>query len=743
MVAVCLRLVAALSAATLLSFPTFARSSAPPADEKDFYRAYYLEHEAGDAEAAHALYARVAADRSVDAALRAKAERFAAALAEDLAAADLRRLVPRDAILYAELSRPGEQLSLLLDQLGLLGRVQETGGFGVSPLLVDSLLGMRGAAVAVTELGPGGQPGGVLLLHPGDLDVVRGLIETALPAAGQAVEPIGGFGTWSVEGEVFVTLTERLVVASPDRGQIEGVLARVQGRGGPSLADNEALASVLRRNEGLFSFCLNAEPVLPMIQGMLAQEAANDPELAMMMGFLDIQSLRSVSGHLGVDAEGVDLELALELAEGHRNLAFNLLRMPQVERDTLAGIPAGAAFFVALGLNPEGGVAPIQRDAAGQPVVSFMDFGRELFGNLVDVTVVGMPPGHSGTSPIPDVAVQLRVNDVERSHALWRFALGTAGGASGGGPAQAVQLAGHAVERHTLGGVPVYLAAGQGRVVLSPSKSAMERALEGPARSILEDPVYATDIQRVQAGHTVVAMANPGRCIDFAAGLMGRPDPQMESIGQLLQETVVTIGIEHTDTRLALKARVSNVPDVSGLVAEAIGASQGGRSYDVARLEPAAAPAALAPTNVGAGDLTALRSEFERLAAQGHHEDAKKPLYKVVELAKEDSMYLNNLAWVLLTEDEYGGRYLGEATKISERSNELAEYKNWYALDTLALARFLGGQTQEAVRLQRSALNLAGNDPQAGEVRKALERYEAALKEVGSAAAGEGGSGTQ
>ena len=173
----------------------------------------------GDAQGARELYLDVAGDRDLSRKLREKARSFADALGEDLASSDFTRLVPRDTIFYAELSRPGEQLSMLLDQLGLLGKVGQTPGrFGVSPLLIDGLLGMRGAAVAVTEFDPErGQPSGVLILHPGDLDIVRGLIETALPIAAQSADPIGGHPTWSIEGEAFVTLTSRLLVASPDR----------------------------------------------------------------------------------------------------------------------------------------------------------------------------------------------------------------------------------------------------------------------------------------------------------------------------------------------------------------------------------------------------------------------------------------------------------------------------------------------------------------------------------------------
>jgi hypothetical protein len=139
-------------------------------DARDlFHEAYFLENEEGEIERALDLYRRVAESRKADAGMRARAKERAAGIAEELAAAEFSRLVPSETILFAQMDRPGEQVEELLDQLGLLGEAHgvATGEFAVSPLLIDYALGMRGLAVAVTELNPGGEPSGVLLLLPG------------------------------------------------------------------------------------------------------------------------------------------------------------------------------------------------------------------------------------------------------------------------------------------------------------------------------------------------------------------------------------------------------------------------------------------------------------------------------------------------------------------------------------------------------------------------------------------------
>ena len=97
-----------------------------------YYQAYFLEHEKGDFAAAAKLYSRVAASSDVDADLRLQARARLAACREELASSDLLRLMPPDALAYAELNRPGEQVGRLLKSLGLLAgdQTQVKGGGG-------------------------------------------------------------------------------------------------------------------------------------------------------------------------------------------------------------------------------------------------------------------------------------------------------------------------------------------------------------------------------------------------------------------------------------------------------------------------------------------------------------------------------------------------------------------------------------------------------------------------------------
>jgi len=550
------------------------------AEEAALHQAFWLEVHDGALEEALAAYESVASDASADAGVRAEAEHRAAVVRQDLVAGDMTQLLPAGAIAYAELSRPGEHLADLLRQLGLYADGAGSGRFGVAPELVQELVGARGLAVAITgmPLG-GGVPTGVVVLHPGDLVLTRGLLETALPAEAAPADSIEGYATWSLPVQpgvsVYVTLTERLVIASNDVYEVGAVVERMQGYDEETLANDAALARALEgRHEALLSICVNARPILPMVHMLAEQALAHDPEAAMALQLADVDSLRAFSAHVTAGEAGLGVEATLELAEGHRSLVFDLLRRPTVERETLALVPAHAAFAFATALNPAGGIAPLPTDANGRPIVSTLDLGRELFGNLIDVALFGVP-GDGSEGPLPDVALVLRSNDTARTTALFELALGLATQASSGGRVQATDetVAGVLARRYDLQGVPLYVAAETGRVVVSPSRAAIARSVDAASGrgSILDDPLFAPDLARLDGSDTLLLLAAPGRLARMAAPFApAEARRRLGPLAALLDRATLSARVVHDDTRLGLDVRLRSLPDVSALVSRAL-----------------------------------------------------------------------------------------------------------------------------------------------------------------------------
>ncbi len=161
-------------------------------------------------------------------------------------------LMPADVMAYAELDQPGEHIERILKMIGLVREPGEAApaagppvplGDGlylptdltVSPALVKELKKLRGAAIGVTSISEQGMPAGLAVVHPGDCDLLRGVIETAVQVL-EPGEPIEGFKTYRIPDFGWVMLTARLVVASDSRDQLAAAVTRLHDPDSDSLA---------------------------------------------------------------------------------------------------------------------------------------------------------------------------------------------------------------------------------------------------------------------------------------------------------------------------------------------------------------------------------------------------------------------------------------------------------------------------------------------------------------------------
>jgi hypothetical protein len=248
----------------------------------------------------------------------------------------------------------------------------------------------------------------------------------------------------------------------------------------------------------------------------------------------------------------------------------------------------------------------------------------------------------------------------------------------------------------------------------------------------------------------------------------------------------LSVTVQHSDTRLALRARLQEMPDVSGMVAmalstrkrtaaqvAALAARPAGASRPVeasarqelekrvvadlaakqAQRAQAEQQAAAAAKEVEAkskaaveakaeaegkakakaasvpADPQQLRARFDKRVEADELDAARRVGDRIVATVT-DSVWLNDFAWAVLTEEAYGGRLDDVALVLARRSNELSGHANWYHLDTLALAEFRCGDVRRAVELQAEAVERAAGDPRQAEAVDRLQRYTAALREA-------------
>lgn len=93
---------------------------------------------------------------------------------------------------------------------------------------------------------------------------------------------------------------------------------------------------------------------------------------------------------------------------------------------------------------------------------------------------------------------------------------------------------------------------------------------------------------------------------------------------------------------------------------------------------------------------------------------------------KDNAQGLNAIAWRTLTQDGVKNRDLGLATDLAKRAAKLTSYEDPAILDTLAYALNENGDVEGAIKWQRKAVDLAGDDAQlSGELKERLAKYEA------------------
>jgi thiol-disulfide isomerase/thioredoxin len=100
--------------------------------------------------------------------------------------------------------------------------------------------------------------------------------------------------------------------------------------------------------------------------------------------------------------------------------------------------------------------------------------------------------------------------------------------------------------------------------------------------------------------------------------------------------------------------------------------------------------------------------------------------------AKDSAEALNQIAWTIVDPDaSWPKRDHALALRAAERANQLTEEKNPSILDTLALVHFGLGHIDQALALQKKAVELTpADDPTRADLEKRLRQFEEASKQT-------------
>lgn len=598
----CLKTLQHTALGAALAFLPAAYALALTDQPQAFRDAYYLETHEGDLPGAIAAYEKVLASGDAPAEILAEARARLAGCREDLRSADLAALMPPDAIAYLEVRQPGAQLEKLLKLLGLtapaadVGPLAESGndeGFAIpgqpaliiprkiviSSALIREAKAFRGAALALTHMDfDSGQPRGVAIMHPGDVNLLRGLIETGVQFIRPA-EPIREFRTIEVRDAgctATIVFTHRLVIAGTHRELVADVVERLLSDQ-PSLARSDAFLNQTapRADAVLYAF-VNTQELLRRLQ----QVASHDPDarqrLAVGQAAFDLAHLNAASLAIGASDEGIAAEFVMAMADGQMNLVYNLLRTPPMRGDALQRVPAGAAAVLAVGINPGHPTNDAARSATQAQTVQAitgLDLGRELFANIRELAVFVLPsadgaPAQPRLHPIPDACLVTVVGDPAKSEALWGFLLALPGRFSGNPDLkpEVSTTSGVEVRAYPLpSGLKFHFVRNGSSILIGSTAEAIAAALaaQSTGQNVLTDSALAGATGRIGENTSIAVIAHAGRLAQLAAQRARGDDAHaLALVSQAAAETTATITVDEAPTRLRIHARIDRLPNV-------------------------------------------------------------------------------------------------------------------------------------------------------------------------------------
>ncbi|MCR9244298.1 MAG: hypothetical protein NXI31_04650 [bacterium] len=123
----------------------------------------------------------------------------------------------------------------------------------------------------------------------------------------------------------------------------------------------------------------------------------------------------------------------------------------------------------------------------------------------------------------------------------------------------------------------------------------------------------------------------------------------------------------------------------------------------------------------------ALMSHFQWLEKNSHEKRAEKALATLVGQHGDNADRLNSAAWSLMTDKGTAGKFDRVALALADKMEKSKRRLRHHHLDTIALARFLNGNVDSAVKLQQKAIAAGGNSD---DYRRRLRTYEAAKNAV-------------
>jgi hypothetical protein len=377
----------------------------------------------------------------------------ARALQDTLFDVDPAALMPPGTLAYIEFGSPGQQVETILgtlkgtpyeNPLAAVGGAQTQNtnatqkspgdiiGALFNPSMVTEFKKVHSFAVGITGVALQNPPM-VAVLNPGKSDALRGLIQAALAMAGTQGEPIEGMQSVNIhltEQEVLaVAYDERIIIAALPAEQLQWCVNQYKGliKEGTLASANSSFAKLdkAQRRKSALTVWVKVGEAYGQLQ-KLFPPGEFQSDLVSANAIIDIANINTLRITDSIATNSVGTRIELQFEDGHRCLAFDLIRTPNLSKPALEAVPSQAIALASFSLNAS---AATQTETVRAQVrnITGLDIGREVFANVEQVMLYAMPAGGDavGASVWESAASRLGVALTSREPEQTRQVLGT------------------------------------------------------------------------------------------------------------------------------------------------------------------------------------------------------------------------------------------------------------------------------------------------------------------------------
>jgi len=341
---------------------------------------------------------------------------------DDLTDFDPAALMPPGTLVYLEFGSPGRQIETILTMLkdtpfenplaamagpkGNRGNQRSPGdilGALLNPSMMAEFKKIRSSAIGVTSIAPN-HPQMIAVLYPGKSDALRGLILAGLGMAGSTGQPIEGLQVVNLPEDMAVAYDEKIVVMARPASQLPWCVKQYKRQSSePTLASSNKSFAKLNKNQrqrNILTVWANVNEGYDQVLKMFPPGQI-PPQLAAANAFADFHNIDDLIFTESVETTGIGSRLEFQFKDGHRCLAYGMIRTPNITKTALEAVPAEAVAVASFSLN-QAETAQTEQVRSQVQNLTGLDIGREIFANIEQITIFALPlePG-AGTASAP------------------------------------------------------------------------------------------------------------------------------------------------------------------------------------------------------------------------------------------------------------------------------------------------------------------------------------------------------